>query len=212
MTKDDTLSKLELIDLAAVTIDAPGQTATVTFNVPHAGAGISELTETARLDSPRQPEYLRQAVAEVNNAMLRWVKERGVLLDSQAICAECTSACCARVFELVGVNAVDFARMGKRTARSAVELLPQPNPAGYVGKLKRVPYKGAGTAKYEGDAVPMACVFLDQETGWCTIYKDRPDICRTYRADKCEKKEPAPPKLIQLRKKALDAAPQPPPG
>lgn len=82
-------------------------------------------------------------------------------------CADCVAFCCSNVYQ-VTLNVVDVARLALRRQLGPAEFKARYTTDGFT--LKQVPDQIFG----------LACVFLDQEGRHCTVYTDRPAVCRVW--------------------------------
>lgn len=197
------LSRADLTWLESITLDADTHVASVKLNVPvDPTAGTADFEEEIDFDGP-VPEYLASTAREFAFACVSFVRERGATrMQSESKCVTCTGACCARVFSEVHVTADDLVRMGIKLVQRGVDKYPYgASWNGYAGTLKRVIWKGEGEATFEDDEQPMACVFLDVKTSACSIYAERPKVCREYTAHDCVEHEQASSRLVMLRRK-----------
>lgn len=208
--------------ISSILLNAEDDDATITLDVPmDATASPSTYEETIDFTAASTPEYVHAAARAFAEASVRFIRERAVASTPEVACATCTGACCGRVFGKVSVTVEDAKRMAapfleknphaswvdSPAVKRGIDLYPHGESwNGYVGQLARTSWQGEGTASCESDERPMACVFLDTKTSFCTIYDTRPDICREFTAHDCGHKEEAPQRLITLRRKVLQRA------
>ena len=92
-------------------------------------------------------------------------------------CSKCAGYCCA--YPIIPVKQKDTARIAahfKVSLKEAKEKYTTPDGEG--GRS----LKHRWDKKLETDA----CIFLNQSSRMCTIYKSRPEICREHPGDRCE--------------------------
>lgn len=82
-------------------------------------------------------------------------------------CRDCVAFCCSNVYQ-VSLTAVEVARLAFRRSMGPAEFKSRYTTDGFT--LKQTPDQIFG----------RACVFLDQEARHCTIYNDRPAVCREW--------------------------------
>jgi Fe-S-cluster containining protein len=195
------LKDADLTWIRSIELQHDGTFLKVELAVPMgANAGAAKYEEFIPLGAST-PKYLDKAAHAFAEAVVKAIRERVVTKVPEVKCVTCTAACCARVYNEVAVTGEDARVMGAELVAKGVELYPNGERSnGYVGLLKRIPWKGKGTATIPIDSEPMACIFLDPKSSVCTVYERRPNVCRTFHPHECDVHEPAPEPLVQLRR------------
>jgi Fe-S-cluster containining protein len=90
-------------------------------------------------------------------------------------CDQCPAYCCT--YPSIPVTLRDVRRLAKR-----FELTLEQAEQRFTKRDK----EGARVMRHKVDHIfPSACQFLDQEKRQCTIYEDRPKICREFPTRRC---------------------------
>ncbi|MDM5147951.1 YkgJ family cysteine cluster protein [Candidatus Persebacteraceae bacterium Df01] len=92
-------------------------------------------------------------------------------------CDSCPAYCCG--YPVIAATKTDIRRLARHFKLSEEEARDRftEKENNRVRKLRQRPDKKLGTP---------ACVFLNQKTRGCSIYKARPQICRDHPGDRCE--------------------------
>jgi uncharacterized protein len=90
-------------------------------------------------------------------------------------CSSCPAYCCS--YPSIPVTLRDLRRLAKR-----FELTVEQAEQRFTKRDK----EGARVMRHKVDHIfPSTCQFLDQEKRQCTIYEDRPKICREFPTHRC---------------------------
>jgi Fe-S-cluster containining protein len=187
------IEKVQPKDIEYIKLDGEDDSISIGVMVEVDDGFNASFEETIYFDE-HTPQYLKDAATEFRVATLRALKER-VVKAKEVPCATCTGACCRGW--MVRVTAEDVVRL--RNAENFGEasivywdegtaLSPKESWMGYVGHFVQVPWTGPGE-KNDG------CVYLG--TSGCTVYKDRPGVCRDFSAWTCDQHEPDPSKATE---------------
>jgi Fe-S-cluster containining protein len=85
-------------------------------------------------------------------------------------CMKCPAYCCS--YEVIPVTMRDLRRLARRFDLTVEEC---------ERKFTKTTRDGKRVMRHRKDHVfPSTCRFLDQEDRTCTIYEDRPQICRDF--------------------------------
>lgn len=82
-------------------------------------------------------------------------------------CGDCIAFCCSNVYQ-VTLKVTDVARLAFRFRLGPGDFKSRYTTDGFT--LKQV----------DDQLFGRACVFLDQEARHCTVYNDRPEVCRVW--------------------------------
>jgi Fe-S-cluster containining protein len=182
-------------------------TLTVTFNIPHE-YGTHEYRESFTWSRDYPPSFLKDAASEFMKILTTAVNER-VASKQKVPCETCTSHCC-RYYDTIRILPMDVNRfiqagISPRDTMVLWDDLPWPeilnqeainsfpkSMDGTIGYMKKVPW-------YR-DKKQSACSLVDDKG--CTVYENRPQICREYPAFGCDIHDPDDKKikgLVKLR-------------
>ena len=92
-------------------------------------------------------------------------------------CESCPAYCCG--YPIIETTKKDIRRLARYFGLSVATVRDKftEKENNRVRKMRQRPDKKLNTP---------TCVFLNQKTRSCSIYKARPDICRAYPGDRCE--------------------------
>ncbi len=173
------LSKLLITDIMSVKLDSSDEQIIIEASLPvHGGESTTTYEETISLSDQDIPSYLQKAALGMFEAALRAMRER-VFTNRESPCETCTGACCGREFERVQVTEEDLDMMravGINVDRH-IEMYAEKIFTGHVGQIIQVPW-----GDEEDDET--ACPFLKKDG--CSIYENRPRVCREFSAWDCE--------------------------
>jgi hypothetical protein len=113
-----------------------------------------------------KPKNARPKAATPKAAALEAAKPKRLAYD----CSRCPAYCCT--YARIAVEPKDLRRLAKRFAISVEEATRRFTTSGEPGER---------VLRHKHDAIfGTACRFLDARTRRCTVYEDRPAVCREY--------------------------------
>lgn len=102
-------------------------------------------------------------------------------------CTKCkNSGCCKLVVEVDKEEYESLDSKVKNEFIKRIDLFLKDNE-GYVEKkevLDKMYYSNYAVMKKSSDGL---CTMLDRETLLCTVYENRPNVCKDYTSNRCEK-------------------------
>lgn len=177
------LSQIQLTDVASITVDYQDDTIAVKVFVPVGDQGeLAEYEETYE-DDDATASMVHHA-RQLGLATVEAVKARK-LHQGPVPCSTCTGACCYN-YDAVHLTAADVAHLSavlpEKDFQRGVEKLRRDTMSGHVAVLTKKP------RSIDGEEREGACYFLRKDG--CSIYENRPTVCREYSAWTCEIYEP----------------------
>lgn len=175
------LTKVEATDIESIALDTEDHTITVSFSVPvNLGESQADYEETFEVE---EDQRIGSAATALVKAIVDEVRKRSrnIQESTESICMTCTSKCCGRDFESVRVTQKDVERMRAAdidVSEKTIKYYSHELFSGHVGEFLLVPY--TGPLATEGET---CCPHL-RRTG-CSIYRQRPKICREFSSYTC---------------------------
>jgi Fe-S-cluster containining protein len=188
-TAAEKLANLTLTDIESITLENSDDSLTIKVLLPLDDGTFSEYEETIPFDD-FAPNGLHEIAKRFSTAALSAVKAR-TMKDRPVPCETCTGACCYK-YDEVRLSSEDITMLHRAFGDDAMKgytlYATGERWTGYVGALKKAP------RKIGDQELDSACVYLRSDG--CSIYENRPTVCREYSPWTCGDTYEADPKKL----------------